>query len=85
VQAGTGVMQGGAGRGKTQSFKPEQGIEKSLLQSVCKVKENSTLQLFGGCHKECVQGSSLRLKVVRELRKDKSFGTIEGNIRSWCI
>jgi hypothetical protein len=74
-----------AGRGKSQSLKPEQSIERLLLQSVRKVEEHSTLQVFGGCRKECVQGSSLRLEVVRKLRKDKAFETIEGSTRSWCI
>jgi hypothetical protein len=39
-------VQGGAGRGRTQSFEPEQGIERPLLQSIRKVEENSTPQLF---------------------------------------
>jgi hypothetical protein len=73
VQAGTGVVQGGAGQGKSQNFKPDKGIERPLLQSVRKVEEHSTIQVFGGCHKECVQESSLRLEVVRKLRKDKTF------------
>jgi hypothetical protein len=73
VQVGTGAVQGGVGREKSRSFELEQGIERPLLQSVRKVEENSTLQVFGGCHKECVQESSLRLEVVRKLRKDKTF------------
>jgi hypothetical protein len=73
VNANTGVVQGGAGWRKSQSFEPEKGIERPLLQSVRKVEENSSLQVFGGCHKEYVQESSLRLKVVRKLRKDKTF------------
>jgi hypothetical protein len=73
MQAGTGAVQGGAGRRKSQSFKPEQSIARPLLQRVRKVKDNSTLQVFGGFHKECVQESSLRLEVVRKLRKDKTF------------
>ena len=44
-----------------------------MLQSMHKVEENSTLQVFGGFRKECVQESSLRLKVVGKLRKDKTF------------
>jgi hypothetical protein len=48
---------------------------------VCKVEERSTLQVFEGCHKECVQESSLRLEVVRNIRKDKSFETIEGKYK----
>jgi hypothetical protein len=73
VQVGTGAVQGGAGRRKSQSFKPEQGIERPFLQSMRKVKEHSTLQVFGGFRKECMQESSLRLEVVRNFKKDKTF------------
>jgi hypothetical protein len=66
-------MQGGAGQGKSQSFEPDKGIERPLLQSMRKVEEHSTLQVFGGCCKECLQESYLRLEVVRKLRKDKTF------------
>jgi hypothetical protein len=32
-----------------------------------------------------MKGSSLRLKVVRKLRKDKAFENIEGSTRNGCI
>jgi hypothetical protein len=43
------------------------------------------LEVSESCRKECTQESSLRLRVVRKLRRDKAFEAIEGSIRSWCI
>jgi hypothetical protein len=71
------------------SLKPgveiRESIDRPLLQSVRKVEEHSTLQVFGGCRKECAQESSLRLEVMRKLRRDKAFETIEGRTRNGCI
>jgi hypothetical protein len=53
-------------------------IDRPLLQSVRKVEERLTLQVFGGCCKECVQGSSLKLKVVRSLGGVKPLKTFRG-------
>jgi hypothetical protein len=43
------------------------------------------LEVSESCRKECAQESSLRLRVVRNLRRDKSFEAIEGSTRSWSI
>jgi hypothetical protein len=43
------------------------------------------LEVSESCRKECVQKSSLRLRVVRKLRRDKSFEAIEGSTKSWSI
>jgi hypothetical protein len=52
---------------------------------MCKVGEQLTLQVLEGFHKECMQESSLRLRVVRKLKRDKAFEAIEGSTRSGCI
>lgn len=39
------------------------------------------LEVSKGCCKECAQESFLRLRVIRKLRKDKAFETIEGQRR----
>jgi hypothetical protein len=43
------------------------------------------LEVSESCRKECVQESSLRLRVVRKLRRDKAFENIEGSIRSLVV
>jgi hypothetical protein len=85
VQLGTEVVQGVHRPSLKPGVEIGEAIERPLLQSMCKVEEKLTLQLFEGFRKECVQGSSLRFEVVRELRRDNAFETIEGNTRSWCI
>jgi hypothetical protein len=52
---------------------------------VRKVEVIQHLEVSESCHKECAQESSLRLRFVRNLRRDKAFEAIEGSIRSWCI
>ena len=39
------------------------------------------LDVVEGCHKECVQESFLRLKVIRKIRKDKAFEVVEEQCR----
>jgi hypothetical protein len=43
------------------------------------------LEVSESCRKECAQESSLRLRVVRKLGRDKAFEDIEGSIRSFFI
>jgi hypothetical protein len=43
------------------------------------------LEVSESCRKECMQESSLRLRVTRKLRRDKSFEAIEGSTKSWSI
>jgi hypothetical protein len=42
-----------------------------MLQVCAGSKESQYLEVSEGFRKECVQESSLRLKVIRKLRKDK--------------
>jgi hypothetical protein len=53
-------------------------VGASKLQGMHKVEERLTLQVFGGRRKECVQGSSLRLEVVRSSGGVKPLKTLRG-------
>ena len=85
VQSGTEVMQGVHRPSLKPGVEIGEAIERPLLRSMHKVEERLTLQVFEGFRKECMQGSSLRLKVVKELRRNKAFETIEGSTRNGCI
>jgi hypothetical protein len=74
-----------AGRVRSQGCEPEKNIERLLLQVCAESKVLRYLKVSEGCRKECVQGPSLKLEVVRNLRRDKSFEAIGGSIRSWSV
>jgi hypothetical protein len=60
-------------------------LKDCCCRSACRVEGIQHLEVSESFRKECVQESSLRLRVVRKLRRDKSFEAIEGSTKSWSI
>jgi hypothetical protein len=60
VQLGIGVVQGVRRPSEVQCCEPEREIEGVLLQVCTESKGFKHLDLFEGCRKECVQGSSIK-------------------------
>ena len=60
-------------------------VWETVATGVCRVEGIQHLEVSESGRKECAEESSLRLRVMRKLRRDKSFESIEGSIRSWCI
>jgi hypothetical protein len=58
---------------------------KTTVAGVRRVEGIQHLEVSESCRKECVQESSLRLRVVRKIRRDKSFEAIKGSTKSWSI
>jgi hypothetical protein len=52
---------------------------------VRKVEGNSTLEVFEGCRKECVQESFLRLGVIAKIRKDMPSILLKDNVGKLCL
>jgi hypothetical protein len=68
-----------AGRVRSQGCKLEQNIKRLLLQVCEELKVLRYLKISKGFHKECVQGPSLKLEVVRRsggVRPLKTFRDI---------